>query len=493
MNVQNYVLGAVLIVIGVVCMIYGIKVQPSSQWAFFGGVGLVAFGAAVATGMVKKLGFKVAGVRFEAEFVDRQGPTVERRDLSEEDKAERHDKVRDLAIPGSAAPAFAVSTPTPLTDGLIGEASIVPAYTLDADFRIRDWNDAFSLVFDRTMEGRRGESVLEWIYLLKNYEEVVKHGVEAFKEGAELPRIDVEPIEYDSGLYGPISGTKRAYQIPGDDGSILGWLVAMEVNFTEPAVRARFYLDLLARRRKSMIWSEYALSYDNVLNQTEVYPKLLRTMLGEDGEMGSEYRIPRDAKVLDLGAGTGNLAQMLVDGEQNRRSVCAIENNTTMLNLLRDNCKDSLTRELGRPGIFPIKQDATCLFGLPNEYFEYVLMNNVLYTLDNPDACLEEVHRVLQPGGEVRISGPKKNTKLQRLFKTIRSDLNKAGRWADVRDDYDRVEQINKHLLGKSLFKWDISDVETMLQKTGFSTDGYATSKAYAGQAMIVFARKPTA
>ena len=37
-----------------------------------------------------------------------------------------------------------------------------PMYLLDEGFRIVDWNFAFSLAFDRSMEGRRGLSVREW-------------------------------------------------------------------------------------------------------------------------------------------------------------------------------------------------------------------------------------------------------------------------------------------------------------------------------------------
>lgn len=65
-------------------------------------------------------------------------------------------------------------------------------YMLDRNFRIIDWNLAFSMCFDRTMEGRRGRNVLEWTYFLDNYEEALNHGIAVFGEGKESPRIDIE-------------------------------------------------------------------------------------------------------------------------------------------------------------------------------------------------------------------------------------------------------------------------------------------------------------
>src|SRR5690242_20747551 len=43
---------------------------------------------------------------------------------------------------------------------------MTPMYLLDNAFRIIDWNEAFTVAFDRTMEGRKGRGVLEWTYFL---------------------------------------------------------------------------------------------------------------------------------------------------------------------------------------------------------------------------------------------------------------------------------------------------------------------------------------
>ena len=68
--------------------------------------------------------------------------------------------------------------------------------------RILDWNEAFGLVFDRTMDGRTGQSVLEWTYFLDNYKDVVDHASH-FTDPANLPDVDDEPIAFTGARYGP--------------------------------------------------------------------------------------------------------------------------------------------------------------------------------------------------------------------------------------------------------------------------------------------------
>ena len=391
-----------------------------------------------------------------------------------------------MPVPGRDAPAFNLVEAALALDATPCADPLVPMYLLDKDYRILDWNRAFSLAFDRTMEGRRGMSVLEWTYFLDNYEEVVAHGVEVFADGERLPVIDVEQIRYRSDRYGPIVATKRADQVPNDDGSRLGWLVTVEPSFESAEVAVKYRLDLLSLIRMDLVWSEYALSYDRVLLNTEVYPKLLRTFLGEEGEL---QQIPDGACVLDLGAGTGNITKHLADPSR-QRLIFALENNRAMLDVLQAKCKPFLRRDDAGPGVLAIKQDVGSLFGLRDDYFDFALLNNVAYSLDDPQACFRGVRRVLKPGGEVRVSGPKKKTSLDRLFRQMRQDLKARSLFDEYREDFERVERINYYSLAPTLYRWTISDVEQMLLGAGFPEIIWHTDKAYAGQAMIVCARK---
>ncbi len=363
---------------------------------------------------------------------------------------------------------------------------MVPMYLLDKHFKVLDWNDAFSLAFDRTMEGRRNMNALEWVYFLENFQEVVDHGERVFSGEGPFPAIDVEILKYKSIRYKMINAKKRAYQIPDDDGRYAGWLVILELSFEDDQAAYQYQSDLIEVLRKNLIWTEYAFSYDAVLNNSIVYPKLIETMLGESGGL---VPIGAKARVLDLGAGTGNLTERLAEPSQ-ERVVFAIENNRAMLDRLRYRCRDYLRDDDRGPGVLAVKQDIVHLYGLNDNYFDVAIMNNTLYTLDDPLKCLKESRRVLKPGGEIRISGPKRDTNLDTLFRRIRRELTSSRKLESLSEDLAHVEYINKFMLGPMLYRWSLAEVKEMVLEAGFSSIVFETERAYAGQAMIVAARK---
>lgn len=69
--------------------------------------------------------------------------------------AETYVEQNNTQLPGQYAPDFQVLdeklalTVTPCAD------QMTPMYMLDRNFRVIDWNIAFNLCFDRTLEGRR--------------------------------------------------------------------------------------------------------------------------------------------------------------------------------------------------------------------------------------------------------------------------------------------------------------------------------------------------
>lgn len=392
-------------------------------------------------------------------------------------------------LPGQTAPTFNVLEEklafevTPCSDPM------TPMYMLDKNYRIIDWNNAFSACFDRTMEGRRGLSVLEWTYFLENYEEVLDHGIKAFADAENLPRIDIETVRYKSRTYGFIEGTKRAYQIPDDDQSCKGWLITIDPEFENQHYTQKYQTDLFTSLHLGLMWSEYALSYDIVLNQSEVYPNLIKTVAGIiDPGPGP---IPDHTKVLDLGSGTGNITALLANPE-NSRLVVAIDNNTMMLNVLRRKCKPYLRQDAEGPGVIAIKQDITSLFGLKDNFFDVVVINNVLYSLDSNVVvqCIKEVYRVLRIGGEVRISEPHKNSDASKVLKQIEHELQKNQRLDVIRLHFQKVKEINERSLSRMLNKWSIEDMELILKDIGFSRTIFKMDKTYAGQSFMICAKK---
>src|SRR5207253_10049290 len=98
-------------------------------------------------------------------------------------------------------------------------------------------------------------------------------------------------------------------------------------------------------------------------------------------------------------------------------------------------------------------------------------------------------------GGEIRLSGPKKDTDLGKLFARIKSDIECAGRWQQLADDFARMEDINRSRLKEWLYKWTPNEMEVLLRDCGFTGDMqdgiWLKADAYAGQAMILRAFKP--
>ena len=482
------ILGLIVIVLLVVLRDNTV-LEPVVGWLWPAGLLAILWGVMIA------LGFKKVPLPWGAIDVPEVDHTVfstPPRELPREVEVQRRDFAaqKEQQLPGRFAPAFHLLdeklafTVTPCADPM------TPMYILDREFRIMDWNIAFSLCFDRTLEGRRGRSVLEWTYFLDNYEDVVNHGIGVFGQGKDPPRIDIEEIRYTSYRYGPIKGTKRAYQIPGDDGKCLGWLITIMPNFVQKEMATLHQADLFSALRKALMWSEYALCYDKVLNSSLIYPALINTLIGHHNP--GPAPIPGGTVVLDLGAGTGNLTYLLAERSAGRL-VISIDNNAVMLNVLRQKCEPFLREDTEGPGVIAIKQDVGSLYGLDDGFFDYVVLNNVLYSLE-PEAakaCLKEAHRVLKPGGELRFSEPKKGNKLSKVLDQIGRDLKSNNRYTELEKEYNKVRQINEFALAPLLHRWSLEEIqETLRREIGFTEITYATDNVYAGQSMLVCAQK---
>jgi ubiquinone/menaquinone biosynthesis C-methylase UbiE len=221
------------------------------------------------------------------------------------------------------------------------------------------------------------------------------------------------------------------------------------MEFSDEKQHAAYQRGLIRMLGLDLIRTEYAVAYDRVLSHTHVYPELLDRFIGgyDDVKM-----IPDDARILDLGAGTGNFAEGPIRTGRDR-VIFAVENNRLMLELLKGKCQKFLRTAPSEGGVIPIKQDITSLFGLEDNYFDFVTFNNVLYAVQDADSCLAECCRVLKAGGELRLSGPRQDTNLKVLFDRIAMDLKEDGKFEELQADYYQAYQINELKLGPMLYR----------------------------------------
>ena len=88
------------------------------------------------------------------------------------------------------------------------------------------------------------------------------------------------------------------------------------------------------------------------------------------------------------------------------------------------------------------------------------------------------------------MSGPRKDTKIEVVFERIYDDLKAAGKDQELQAEYQQVWQINKLKLQPLLYQWTTKEVEDMVLAAGFSEVTFRSDTEYAGQAMVVGARK---
>jgi ubiquinone/menaquinone biosynthesis C-methylase UbiE len=132
-------------------------------------------------------------------------------------------------------------------------------------------------------------------------------------------------------------------------------------------------------------WKKYFSVYDT-LNYLYPYQELLHQISDELGEV-------RDKKVLDLGAGTGNLAVLL---STSGARVVGFDFSEEGLEIFKKKLPNQET----------VYGDLTNSLPFNDGEFDSVCSNNTLYTLNSRvrEKVFTEIFRILKPGGKVVVS-----------------------------------------------------------------------------------------
>lgn len=105
-----------------------------------------------------------------------------------------------------------------------------------------------------------------------------------------------------------------------------------------------------------------------------------------------ELGVSRDARVVDIGSGTGTNLRML--REMGFRDVTGLDASPVAIQFCQE-------KKLG-----PVEQGDVCKLPFENERFELALATDIIEHVDRDDLAVAEIHRVLRPGGVTVISVP---------------------------------------------------------------------------------------
>jgi methionine biosynthesis protein MetW len=101
----------------------------------------------------------------------------------------------------------------------------------------------------------------------------------------------------------------------------------------------------------------------------------------------------RAETLLDIGCGRGTLGAMILAQRPNMR-------------IYGTELTPASIEEATQVGITIVTKDVTTGISLPDESVDVVVMGEIIEHLVDPDAVVDEVHRVLRPGGQLIVTTP---------------------------------------------------------------------------------------
>ena len=119
-----------------------------------------------------------------------------------------------------------------------------------------------------------------------------------------------------------------------------------------------------------------------------LYPVVDVLLKGQKNLLFKELNSLPHGKLLEIGVGTGSHLRRF-----KRHSITGIDTSSSML---------KKARRQNTPGAELLQMDGMALL-FDKEQFDYVVLSHVIAVVDDPEKLMEEVLRVLKPGGTVYI------------------------------------------------------------------------------------------
>ena len=235
-----------------------------------------------------------------------------------------------------------------------------------------------------------------------------------------------------------------------------------------------------ARLADQLFWSQYAVAYDRVLMRYPGYIELVRM------HCGSVQKAP-PGRVLDLGAGTGNITLEILKQCPERRVIVVDYNQSMLYHLLRK-CRTFENRMEIR------FEEVEQLPDLTRGSVAAVVMNNVLMFLKEPSKMLKRVYSWLMDGGVISLHVANQSALIDTLLSDLKRKLKSSGDFSEVSQDFAIVAEQNREMFsvkkGKKEF-WTFSPEEMtrLLNEAGFTVE-YLSTETYAGTGLYALATK---
>src|SRR5262249_41204449 len=249
-----------------------------------------------------------------------------------------------------------------------------PALTVDAEGRVLDYNLALDVLAGNVLNSHRDLPLDGWAQQLER----------RMTQGTLLPGTNgLARTKCSLNVEGLGSVHLVGTQIVCDDpatSKTIGRIVSWEVIAADG--KDWFHKKYRERHDQQLIWDIYASSYDRILNLMPYYREVV-----------DRHRVALTATapgpLVDLGAGTGNLAEVLLISTD--RAVTVVDNSRAMLHKLRS--KSALAAEVNKR-LTIIEASAECLPIIGDGAFAGVSILLALFDMQAPEQGLNTAVRI---------------------------------------------------------------------------------------------------
>src|SRR5262245_20410454 len=121
-------------------------------------------------------------------------------------------------------------------------------------------------------------------------------------------------------------------------------------------------------------------------------------------------RVPQDSHVLEIAPGPGYLA---IEIAKSGRRVTALDISHSFVQMARDNAKKARVT-------VDVRQGNAAAMPFPDAFFDYAVCVAAFKNFADPVGALNEIHRVLKPGGQASIYDLRKDAALEDIDNEVR-------------------------------------------------------------------------